>query len=158
MELPSCRFSHSGVLGRTLSDTDDDILEVAESNEANEENTSGIEASTSNSEDPAGKVPSKKICCPICLDDEETVSKKDLTCLISTFNFLYSKNPFFFLEQHYWLPSPMKKCKKNHQVIFSKNYMLLFWFRSLWFLKLCFVMVKFFFNFSIFRLKGGRED
>lgn len=98
MELPSCRFSHSGVLGRTLSDTDDDILEVAESNEANEENTSGIEASTSNSEDPAGKVPSKKICCPICLDDEETVSKKDLTCLISTFNFLYSKNPFFFFR------------------------------------------------------------
>ncbi|CAH3122706.1 E3 ubiquitin-protein ligase RNF4 [Pocillopora verrucosa] len=76
MELPSCRFSHSGVLGRTLSDTDDDILEVAESNEANEENTSGIEASTSNSEDPAGKVPSKKICCPICLDDEETIKRR----------------------------------------------------------------------------------
>lgn len=83
MQLPSCRFSHSGALGRTLSDTDDDILEVAESNDANEENTGVIEASTSSSEDPAGKTP-KKICCPICLDDEETIKRRKRRLMSTT--------------------------------------------------------------------------
>lgn len=84
MQLPSCRFSHSGVLGRTLSDTDDDILEVAESNDANEVNTSVTEPSTSSSEDPAGKTPSKKICCPICLDDEETIKRRKRRLMSTT--------------------------------------------------------------------------
>lgn len=84
MQLPSCRFSHSGVLGRTLSDTDDDILEVAESNDANEVNTSVTEPSTSSSEDSAGKTPSKKICCPICLDDEETIKRRKRRLMSTT--------------------------------------------------------------------------
>lgn len=98
MELLFCRFLYSGVLGRILFDIDDDILEVVESNEVNEENISGIEVLTLNSEDLVGKVFFKKICCFICLDDEEIVSKKNLICLISIFNFLYRKKFFFFFR------------------------------------------------------------
>ena len=64
------------MLDRPLSD---EIQEVDESSATSEENTSVIEASTSSSEDPAAKTPTKKICCPICWDDEQTVSTLILT-------------------------------------------------------------------------------
>lgn len=63
------------MLGRGLFDTEDEVQEVVDNNVTNEENTSVVEASTSSSDNPAPKSPLKKITCPICMDDEQTVSK-----------------------------------------------------------------------------------
>lgn len=80
-QLPSCRFAQSRMLDRPLSD---EIQEVDESSATSEENTSVIEASTSSSEDPAAKTPTKKICCPICWDDEQTIKRRKRKLMSTT--------------------------------------------------------------------------
>jgi len=71
------------VLNRPLFNADDEIQEVVDSDTTSEQNTGEVVASTSSSEDPAATTTGKKISCPICLDDEKTVSKT-LTLLRST--------------------------------------------------------------------------
>lgn len=73
-QLPSCRFARPGLPSRQLSDTDVEIQEVADSNMTSEQNASVVTASTSSSEDSVA-TPYKKISCPICWDDEQTVSR-----------------------------------------------------------------------------------
>ena len=63
------------MLDRTfgITSTDDEIQEVANSN-ASGQNTS-LETSTSSTDDPDTEPTQKnKITCPICMDDENTVS------------------------------------------------------------------------------------
>ena len=74
-QLSSCRFAQPSVLNRPLFNADDEIQEVVHSNTTSEQNTGVVVASTSNSDDPAATTTEKKISCPICLDDEKTVSK-----------------------------------------------------------------------------------
>jgi len=74
-QLSSCRFAQPSVLNRPLFNADDEIQEVVDSNTTSEQNTGVVVASTSNSDDPAATTTEKKISCPICLDDEKTVSK-----------------------------------------------------------------------------------
>ena len=63
------------MLNRQLFNADDEIQEVVDSNTTSEENTGLAVASTSSSDDPAAPTTERKISCPICWDDEKTVSK-----------------------------------------------------------------------------------
>lgn len=63
------------MLNRQLFNADDEIQEVVDSNTTSEQNTGLVVASTSSSDDPAAKTTERKISCPICWDDENTVSK-----------------------------------------------------------------------------------
>ena len=72
--MPSCRFAQSSLLNRPLFSADDEIQEVVDSNTTSEENTGEVVASTSSTDDPAAAKTEKKISCPICWDDEQTVS------------------------------------------------------------------------------------
>ena len=73
--MPSCRFAQHSLLNRPLFNADDEIQEVVDSNTTSEQNTGEVVASTSSNDDPAATTTEKKISCPICLDDEKTVSK-----------------------------------------------------------------------------------
>ncbi|KAJ7392509.1 E3 ubiquitin-protein ligase rnf4 [Desmophyllum pertusum] len=83
-QLPSCRFAQPSVLGRGLFDTEDEVQEVVDNNVTNEENTSVVEASTSSSDNPAPKSPLKKITCPICMDDEQTIKRRKRKLMSTT--------------------------------------------------------------------------
>ena len=75
-QLPSCRFAQPSILNRQLFNADDEIQEVVDSNTTSEQNTGEVVASTSSSDDPATTTTTeRKISCPICWDDEKTVSK-----------------------------------------------------------------------------------
>lgn len=77
-QLPSCRFaSFPSMLDRAFSVTgsDDEIQEVSDKSVTRQQNTSLLNASTSSTEDPDTEgSPKNKITCPICMDDEQTVS------------------------------------------------------------------------------------
>lgn len=62
------------MLNRGLFNADDEIQEVVDSDTTSEQNTGEVVASTSSSDDPAATTTEKKISCPICWDDEHTVS------------------------------------------------------------------------------------
>lgn len=62
------------MFNRGLFNADDEIQEVVDSDTTTEQNTGEVVASTSSSDDPAATTTEKKISCPICWDDEQTVS------------------------------------------------------------------------------------
>ena len=77
-QLPSCQFASFPSmldLGFNATGADDEIQEVSDSSATRQQNTSLLNASTSSTEDPDSEgSPKSKITCPICMDDELTVS------------------------------------------------------------------------------------
>ena len=94
-QLPSCRFAQPSVLNRQLDNADDEIQEVVDSNTTSEQNIGVVVASTSSSDDPAATTTEKKISCPICWDDEKTVST--ILTLLSRRLYIYIKLNIFAL-------------------------------------------------------------
>ncbi|XP_078358876.1 uncharacterized protein LOC144643486 isoform X2 [Oculina patagonica] len=75
-QLPSCRFARPGMPSRQLSDSDVEIQEVVNSDTTSEQSASVVKASTSSSDDSVSTTPHKKISCPICWDDEQTIKRR----------------------------------------------------------------------------------